>query len=212
MDVKHKQCIAETRFKNTPFQHPLLRAVRLNPMITLTIGLIRKRPVFVYGFRPPAQVSVGVGSIALATKDLVLIASLTPLHFNSQEVSISPSNVLIDGRVRRQFCWDRAFIWPPNNAEGVINLVESGRYALILERIAEPPNIVRAYRNAISQGLIRLETILNIESAVSARPTLIGVVELRAVGKGKPFWRYPRPCLAGQYINEALSKLGVRVI
>ena len=181
-------------------------------MLTLTIGLIRKKPVYIYGFKPPAQVSVGVGSIALVTKDLVLIASLVPLHFGSQEVPISLSNVLIDGKVRRQFCWDRAFVWPPNNAEGIVNLVEFGRYALILERIAEPPNIVKAYKNAIKQGLIRLETILNIEAAISVSPTLIGVIELRTVGRGKPFWRYPRPCLTGQYINEALTKIGVRVI
>ena len=181
-------------------------------MITLTTGLLRKRSIYVYGFRPPAPVSVSVGSIALVTRDMVLIASLTPLHFDSQEVLISPGSVLIEGKVKRQFCWDRAFVWPPNNAESIVNLVESGRYALILERITEPPNVVKAYRSAISQGLIRLETILNIETAVSSRPTLVGVVELRAVGKGKPFWRYPRPCLAGQYINEVLSKLGVRVI
>ncbi|WP_252900471.1 hypothetical protein [Vulcanisaeta sp. JCM 14467] len=120
--------------------------------------------------------------------------------------------MLIDGRVKRQFCWDRSFVWPPDNAQNIVNLVESGRYALVVERIAKPPNVVRAYKSAISQGLIRLETILNIESAVSARPTLIGVIELRAVGSGKPFWRYPRQCLAGQYINDALSRLGIRVV
>ena len=181
-------------------------------MITLTVGRLRKRPIYVYGFRPPAPVSVSVGSIAMVTRDQVLVASLTPLHFDSQEVLISPGSVLIEGKVKRQFCWDRAFVWPPNNAESIVNLVESGRYALILERITEPPNIVKAYRNAINQGLIRLETILNIESAVSARPTLVGVIELKAIGKGKPFWKFARPCLAGQYINDALSRLGVRVV
>ena len=181
-------------------------------MITLTTGLIRKRPIYVYGFKQPARVSVGAGSIALITRDLILVTSLTPLHFDSQEASISPGDVYIDGKVRRQFCWDRAFIWPPGNAENIINLVESGHYALIIERIAEPPNVVKTYRNAIKQGLIRLETILNIESAVSARPTLVGVIELRAIGRGKPFWKFARPCIAGQYVNDALSRLGVRVI
>ena len=181
-------------------------------MLTLTTGLIRKRPVYIYGFRPPAQVTIDIGSTTLITKDLVLIASPTPLHSNSPETPISLSNVLIDGKVKRQFCWDRSFVWPPDNAHNIINLVESGRYALTIERIAEPPNVVKAYKNAIKQGLIRLETILNIESAISTKPTLIGIIELRTTGKGKPFWRYPRPCLAGQYINEALTKIGVRVI
>ena len=181
-------------------------------MITLVMGLVRKRPIYVYGFRVPTPVSIGVGSVVLATRDLVLIALMSSFHFDAQEFSISPSNVLIDGRVRRQFCWDRSFVWPPGNAEGLISLVESGRYALVIERVAEAPNLVRAYKNAVKQGLIRLEAMLNIESAISIKPTLIGVIELMAVGKGKPFWRYPRPCLAGQYINEALTRLGVRVV
>ena len=96
-------------------------------MITLTIGLIRKRPIYVYGFKPPAQVTVSIGTVAMVTRDMVLIASLTPLHFDSQEVSISPGSVLIEGKVKRQFCWDRAFVWPPNNAESIVNLVETGR-------------------------------------------------------------------------------------
>lgn len=181
-------------------------------MLTLTVGRLRKRLVYIYGFKPPAPVSVSTGSVAMITRDLVLITSTSPLHFDSQEVTFNEDRILIDGRVRRQFCWDRAFIWPPNNAHDIVNLVESSRYALVIERITKPPNVVKAYRNAISQGLIRLETILNIESAVSARPTLVGVIEIKALSKGKPFWHYPRPCLAGHYINDALSRLGVRVV
>ncbi|WP_252900472.1 hypothetical protein [Vulcanisaeta sp. JCM 14467] len=58
-------------------------------MLTLTIGLLRKRPIYVYGFRPPAQVVIGVGSIALITRDLILAASTSPMHFDSQETQIA---------------------------------------------------------------------------------------------------------------------------
>lgn len=181
-------------------------------MIVLTTGLIRRRPVFVYAFRQPATVAVGLGVIAMVTRDLALVASPIPKAFDAQEVSIGPGDVLIRGRVRRQPCWDRSIVWPPDSAESLVELVESGRYALVIERIAEPPNIVRIYRRAISQGLVRAETILNMESAVSILPALVGVVEVQGFRGGKPFWKYPRPCLAGSYINNALARLGIRVV
>ncbi|WP_243676482.1 hypothetical protein [Vulcanisaeta distributa] len=90
--------------------------------------------------------------------------------------------------------------------------MDSG-YALVIERLSEAPNIVRMYRRLVSQGLIRADTVLNIQASVSTTPTLVGgIIEVREIGRGKPFWRMPRPCLAGQYINNALIRLGVRVV
>ncbi|WP_054853832.1 hypothetical protein [Vulcanisaeta distributa] len=180
-------------------------------MLVFRVGRVRKRDLFVYGFRPPASVVVGLGSVALVTRDLLLIASTTPRAFDTQEMPINPGDVLIKGKVRRQFCWDNNLIWPPENAESLITLVDSG-YALIIERLGEAPNIVRMYRRLVSQGLIRADTVLNIQASVSTTPTLIGIIEVKEIGRGKPFWKLPRPCLAGQYVNNALSKLGVRVV
>ncbi len=94
--------------------------------------------MFIYGFRVPTPVSVGLGSIAMVTRDSVLIASAVPRNFDAKELPISLGNVLVSGRVRREFCWDGNFIWPPENANSLIALVESG-YALIIERTAKPP-------------------------------------------------------------------------
>ncbi|ADY01224.1 hypothetical protein VMUT_1017 [Vulcanisaeta moutnovskia 768-28] len=180
-------------------------------MLTLSEGLIRRREVYVYGFRSPTSVTVGLGSIALVTKGLILIVSAIPRSFNAQEEPISLNDTLIRGRVRRHFCWDGNFIWPPENVNALTTLVDSG-YALVIERLDKPPNIIRIYRRLVNQGLIRAETILNIQAAISTTPTLVGIIEVRELGRGKPFWRFPRPCLAGQYVNNALSKLGVRVV
>ncbi|WP_054853531.1 hypothetical protein [Vulcanisaeta distributa] len=182
-------------------------------MIVLRVGLVRKRDLFVYGFASPSKpVAVGPGSVALVLRGgLVIVASAMPREFGVRELQINPGDVLVKGKVRRQFCWDNNFIWPPENAESLIALVDSG-YALIIERLSEAPNIVRMYRRLVSQGLIRADTVLNIQASVSTTPTLIGIIEVREMGRGKQFWKLPRPCLAGQYVNNALIRLGVRVV
>lgn len=181
-------------------------------MLVFRDGVIRRRNLFVYGFdRPSRPVPVGLGSVALVVRGLVVVASVVPRVFEVRESPIGLGDVLVRGRVRRGFCWDGNFIWPPESAESLISLVDSG-YALVIERVAEAPNVVRAYRRLVDRGYLRADTILNIQAMTSTTPVLVGIIEVEALGVGKPFWRFPRPCLAGQYINNALTKLGVRVV
>ncbi|WP_446752932.1 hypothetical protein [Vulcanisaeta sp. JCM 16161] len=181
-------------------------------MLILRDGLVRRRDLFVYGFSSPSRpVNVGLGSVAFITKNSVLVASAMPREFGIRESQINPGDVLIKGKVRRQFCWDGNFIWPPEAAESLVALVDSG-YALVIERLGRAPNIIKTYRKLVNRGLFRAETILNIQAMTSTTPVLVGIIEVEEIGRGRPFWRMPRPCLAGQYINNALSKLGVRVV
>jgi hypothetical protein len=62
-------------------------------------------------------------------------------------------------------------------------------------------------------GLIRATDILNMQYELSVSPTLVSIIEIKAFGKGKPFWSYAnRGCIAGNYINNALTPLGFRVV
>jgi hypothetical protein len=69
------------------------------------------------------------------------------------------------------------------------------------------------YRRAVMDSKIRLSEILDRQYEISTSPTLVSIIEIRAFGKGKPFWSYAGSgCIAGNYINNALTPLGFRVV
>ncbi|WP_460173004.1 hypothetical protein [Vulcanisaeta sp. JCM 14467] len=183
----------------------------ISGMLVLSEGLIRRRPVYVYAFDSSSPVPVPLGVVAMVRRGSVFIASPRPLSVNVPEVGVGLEDVLLVGRVRRELCWDRSFLWPPDAVENLIPLVNSG-YAVIIERIAKAPNVVRMYGRAVSEGLMRADVVLSIESQVAVAPTLVGIVQVQGFGRGKPFWHYPRPCLAGRYLNRALAVLGAQVV
>jgi len=185
--------------------------------LQIQTGFIRKRPIFVCGLdlarRGSEIITLGLGTVALITRDGALIASETPLLNLPRKALIAPnqSDVLVKARVHREYCWDRLFLWPPQEAvEMVDHLVNSG-FGLVITRLGKAPNLVKLYRKPMMDNMIRVKDILDMQVPISTLPVQVSIIEIKELGKGKPFWSYGG-CIAGRYINDALSALGFRVV
>ena len=181
-------------------------------------GLLRKKPIYVCKLNTKSRstvVQLGLGTVALITRDVALIASEQPimgLPKDALEAMPNQGEVLIKAKVHREYCWDNWILPSDDVDERLSHLVSSG-LGLVIMRIMKPPNLVKTYKRAVMDSKIRLSEILDRQYEVSISPTLVSIIEIRAFGKGKPFWAYAnRGCIAGNYINNALSTLGFRVV
>jgi len=181
--------------------------------------LIRKKPIFICRLdlarRGSEIITLGLGTVALITRDGALIASENPPFGLPRKALITPnqSDILVKAKVHREYCWDRLFLWPPNEAvEMVDHLVNSG-FGLVVMRLDKAPNLLKLYKKPMMSGLIRAKDILDMQVPISTLPVQVGILEIKELGKGKPFWAYAsRGCIAGSYINKALTPLGFRVV
>jgi hypothetical protein len=179
--------------------------------------LIRKRPIFVCGLDlskiGSERALLGLGEVALIMRGRALVASENP-PFGLPRKALTPisqNDVLIKARVHREYCWDRLFLWPPDEAvEMVDHLVNSG-FGLVVMRLGKAPNLVKLYRKPMMDNMIRVKDILDMQVPISTLPVQVSILEIKELGKGKPFWSYGG-CIAGRYINDALSALGFRVV
>jgi hypothetical protein len=187
--------------------------------LQLRAGLIRKRSICVYGVdlarRGSEIITLGLGAAALITRDGALIASEAPLLNLPRKALITPnqSDILIKAKVHREYCWDRLFLWPPNEAvEMVDHLVNSG-FGLVVMRLDKAPNLLKLYKKPMMDNMVRAKDILDMQVPISTLPVQVGILEIKELGRGKPFWSYVGSgCIAGRYINDALSALGFRVV
>jgi hypothetical protein len=185
--------------------------------LQLRIGLIRKRPIFVCGLDlgkiGSERALLGLGEVALIMRDRALVASENP-PFGLPRKALTPINqgdALVKAKVHREYCWDRLFLWPPQEAvEMVDHLVNSG-FGLVVMRLGKAPNLLKLYRKPMMDNMIRAKDILDMQVPISTLPVQVSILEIRELGKGKPFWSYGG-CIAGRYINDALSALGFRVV
>ena len=180
-------------------------------------GLIRKRPIFICGLDlgeiGSERALLGLGEVALIMRGRALVASENPPFGLPRKALTIPSqgDILIKAKVHREYCWDNWILWPPQEAvEMVDHLVNSG-FGLVVMRLGKAPNLLKIYRKAMMNGLIRAKDILDMQVPISTLPVQVGILEIKELGKGKPFWSYGG-CIAGRYINDALSALGFRVI
>jgi len=185
--------------------------------LQIQIGLIRKKTIFVCGLdlarRGSEIITLGLGTVALITRDGALIASENlPLGLPRKAlVTPNQSDILVKAKVHREYCWDRLFLWPPNEAvEMVEHLVNSG-FGLVVMRLGKAPNLLKLYRKPMMDNMIRAKDILDMQVPISTLPVQVSILEIKELGKGKPFWAYGG-CIAGRYINDALSALGFRVV
>jgi hypothetical protein len=185
--------------------------------LQIQTGLIRKKPIFVCGLdlarRGSEIITLGLGTVALITRDGALIASENPPLGLPRKALITPnqSDILIKAKVHREYCWDRLFLWPLNEAvEMVDHLVNSG-FGLVVMRLGKAPNLLKIYKKPMMDNMIRVKDILDMQVPISTLPVQVGILEIKELGKGKPFWSYGG-CIAGRYINDALSALGFRVV
>jgi hypothetical protein len=187
--------------------------------LQLRTGLIRKKTIFVCGLdlarRGSEIITLGLGTAALITRDGALIASENPPFGLPRKALtvVNQSDVLVKAKVHREYCWDRLFLWPPNEAvEMVDHLVNSG-FGLVVMRLGKAPNLVKLYRKPMMDNMIRAKDILDMQVPISTLPVQVGILEIKELGRGKPFWSYVGSgCIAGRYINDALSALGFRVV
>jgi hypothetical protein len=94
----------------------------------------------------------------------------------------------------------------------VDHLVNSG-FSLVVMRLEKAPNLLKLYKKPMMNGLIRAKDILDMQVPISTLPVQVSILEIKELGKGKPFWAYAsRGCIAGRYINKALTPLGFRVV
>ena len=185
--------------------------------LQIQTGLIRKRPIFVCGLdlarRGSEIITLGLGTVALITRDGALIASETPLLNLPRKALtvVNQSDILIKAKVHREYCWDNLFLWPPDEAvEMVDHLVNSG-FGLVVMRLDKAPNLLKLYRKPLMDNMIRAKDILDMQVPISTLPVQVSILEIKELGRGKPFWSYGG-CIAGRYINDALSALGFRVV
>jgi hypothetical protein len=187
--------------------------------LQLQTGFIRRRSIFVCGVnlarRGSEMITLGLGTAALITRDEALIASeYPPISLPRKALAVvNQSDVLVKARVHREYCWDRLFLWPPQEAvEMVDHLVNSG-FGLVVMRLGKAPNLLKLYRKPMMNNMIRVKDILDMQVPISTLPVQVGILEIKELGKGKPFWSYAGSgCIAGRYINDALSALGFRVV
>jgi len=182
-------------------------------------GLIRKKTIFICGLDlgkiGSEKALLGLGEVALIMRGRALVASENPPFGLPRKALtvVNQSDVLIKAKVHREYCWDNLFLWPPQEAvEMVEHLVNSG-FGLVVMRLDKAPNLLKLYKRPIRDGMIRVKDILDMQVPISTLPVQVGILEIKELGKGKPFWAYAgRGCVAGRYINDALSALGFRVI
>jgi len=181
--------------------------------------LIRKKTIFVCGLDlgkiGSERALLGLGEVALIMRGKALVASENPPFGLPKKALTIPSqgDVLIKAKVHREYCWDRLFLWPPQEAvEMVQHLVNSG-FSLVVMRLDKAPNLLKLYKRPIRDGMIRVKDILDMQVPISTLPVQVSIIEIKELGRGKPFWSYAnKGCIAGRYINDALSALGFRVI
>jgi len=184
--------------------------------LQLRTGLVRKKTIFVCGIdlnKRKELVTLSLGTVALITRDRALVASENPpLGLPRKALTVVNQNdILIKAKVHREYCWDRLFLWPPQEAvEMVDHLVNSG-FGLVVMRLGKAPNLLKLYKKPMMDNMIRAKDILDMQVPISTLPVQVGILEIRELGKGKPFWAYGG-CIAGRYINDALTPLGFRVI
>jgi len=200
---------------STPFK-PVTNQSMLN-CLQLRAGLIRKRPIFVCGLDlgkiGSERALLGLGEVALIMRGRALVASENPPFGLPRKALtvVNQSDILIKAKVHREYCWDRLFLWPPDEAvEMVDHLVNSG-FGLVVMRLGKAPNLLKLYRKPMMDNMIRVKDILDMQVPISTLPVQVGILEIKELGKGKPFWSYGG-CIAGRYINDALSALGFRVV
>jgi len=186
--------------------------------LQIQTGLIRKRPIFVCGLDlgkiGSERALLGLGEVALIMRGKALVASENPPFGLPRKALTIPnqSDALIKAKVHREYCWDN-WILRPDYVEDRINHLVSSGFGLVVSRLAKAPNLLKMYRRAVMDSKIRLSEILDRQYEISTSPTLVSIIEIREFGKGKPFWSYAnRGCIAGNYINNALSTLGFRVV
>jgi hypothetical protein len=187
--------------------------------LQIKTGLVRRRSICVYGVdlarRGSEIITLGLGTVALITRDGALIASEAPL-LNLPRRALTPisqSDVLVKAKVHREYCWDRLFLWPPDEAVEMIEHLVNGGFGLVIMRLDKAPNLLKLYKRPMMSGLIRAKDLLDMQVPISTLPVQVSIVEIKELGRGKPFWAYAgRGCIAGRYINDALSALGFRVV
>jgi len=185
--------------------------------LQMRTGLIRKKTIFVCGLDlgkiGSERALLGLGEVALIMRGRALVASEN-LPFGLPRKALTPisqNDVLVKAKVHREYCWDRLFLWPPQEAvEMVDHLVNSG-FGLVVMRLGKAPNLLKLYKKPMMDNMIRAKDILDMQVPISTLPVQVGILEIRELGKGKPFWAYGG-CIAGRYINDALTPLGFRVI
>jgi len=180
-------------------------------------GLIRKKTIFVCGLDlgkiGSEKTLLGLGEVALIMRGKALVASEnSPFGLPRKALTpISQNDVLVKAKVHREYCWDRLFLWPPNEAvEMVDHLVNSG-FGLVVMRLGKAPNLLKLYRKPLMDNMIRVKDILDMQVPISTLPVQVSILEIKELGEGKPFWSYGG-CIAGRYINDALMPLGFRVV
>jgi hypothetical protein len=184
--------------------------------LQLRTGLVRKKTIFVCGIdlnKRKELVTLSLGTVALITRDRALVASENPPFGLPRKALtvVNQGDVLIKAKVHREYCWDRLFLWPPNEAvEMVDHLVNSG-FGLVVMRLDKAPNLLKLYRKPMMDNMIRAKDILDMQVPISTLPVQVSILEIKELGRGKPFWAYGG-CIAGRYINDALMPLGFRVV
>jgi len=185
--------------------------------LQIKTGLVRKRPIFVCGLDlgkiGSERALLGLGEVALIMRGRALVASENPPFGLPRKALtvVNQSDVLVKAKVHREYCWDRLFLWPPDEAvEMVEHLVNSG-FGLVVMRLEKAPNLLKLYKKPMMDNMIRAKDILDMQVPISTLPVQVGILEIKELGKGKPFWSYGG-CIAGRYINDALSALGFRVV
>jgi hypothetical protein len=187
--------------------------------LQIKTGLVRRKTIFICGLDlgkiGSEKALLGLGEVALIMRGRALVASENPPISLPRKAltQISQSDALVKAKVHREYCWDRLFLWPPQEAvEMVDHLVNSG-FGLVVMRLDRAPNLLKLYKRPIRDGMIRVKDILDMQVPISTLPVQVGILEIKELGKGKPFWSYAgRGCIAGRYINDALSALGFRVV
>jgi hypothetical protein len=185
--------------------------------LQIQTDLIRKKTIFLCGLDlgkiGSEKALLGLGEVALIMRGKALVASENPPFGLPRKALtvVNQGDILIKAKVHREYCWDRLFLWPPNEAvEMVDHLVNSG-FGLVVMRLDKAPNLVKLYRKPMMDNMIRVKDILDMQVPISTLPVQVGILEIKELGKGKPFWSYGG-CIAGRYINDALSALGFRVV
>ena len=185
--------------------------------LQIQTGLIRKKTIFICGLDlgriGSEKALLGLGEVALIMRGKALVASENPPFGLPRKALTIPnqSDALIKAKVHREYCWDN-WILRSNDVEDRVNHLLNSGLGLVVMRIERPPNLLKIYKRPMRDGLIRATDILNMQYELSVSPTLVSIIEIRAFGKGKPFWSYASGCIAGNYINDALSTLGFRVV
>jgi len=182
-------------------------------------GLIRKKTIFICGLDlskiGSEKALLGLGEVALIMRGRALVASENPpLGLPRKALTVvNQSDILIKAKVHREYCWDRLFLWPPDEAVEMVDHLTNSGFSLVVMRLNKAPNLMKIYRKAVMSNMIRAKDILDMQVPISTLPVQVSIIEIKELGRGKPFWSYASGgCIAGNYINNALTPLGFRVV